>query len=106
LAQANMDKIAGNAFNIGGGPKNTISLLEILDIIKDNTGQDMVISHEEWRTGDQQYYVSNTSKFTEATGWLPKVSVDEGVQRLTDWLKNTRYSNAAEVEVSSKEAVI
>jgi CDP-paratose 2-epimerase len=66
----------------------------------------MVVSHEEWRTGDQQYYVSNTSKFTEATGWLPKVSVDEGVQRLTDWLKNTRYSNSAEVEVSSKEAVI
>lgn len=106
LAQDHMDKIAGNAFNIGGGPKNTTSLLEILDLIKENTGQDMAVSHEEWRTGDQQYYVSNTSKFTAATGLSPKVSVDKGVQRLTDWLKNTRYLNASEAEVSSKEAVI
>lgn len=106
LAQANIDKIAGNAFNIGGGPKNTISLIEILDIIKANSAQDIVISYEEWRTGDQQYYVSNTSKFREATGWSPKVCVKEGVQRLTNWLKNNRTLNGQQTEVSSKEAVL
>src|SRR5690606_5419694 len=76
LAQQNIEKLSGNAFNIGGGPKNTISLVEILDVIQKLTGKSLDISFEDWRTGDQQYYVSNTSKFQKATGWRPKYSVD------------------------------
>jgi CDP-paratose 2-epimerase len=90
LAQKNIDKISGNAFNIGGGPANTVSLIEILDLIKKKTGKVMDISFEEWRTGDQQYYVSNTSKFRKATGWKPEYSVTEGVEALMNWLCESR----------------
>jgi len=90
LAQKHMDKIMGEAFNIGGGPKNTVSLLEILEIIKDKTGKNMSISFEHWRTGDQQYYVSDTTKFEAATGWKRKFSVHSGVQSLLEWLCQTR----------------
>ena len=72
LARKNIEQISGQVFNIGGGPSNTTSLLEILDIIKKKTGKDMDISFEDWRTGDQQYYVSDTSKFkniTEKSFW-------------------------------------
>ena len=90
LAHKNIDKLQGEVFNIGGGPKNTVSLLEILNLIKEKAGKEMKISFEDWRTGDQQYYVSNTSKFQEATGWAPQYSVDEGVEALMRWLCDSR----------------
>ncbi len=72
LAHKNIDRLAGEVFNIGGGPANTVSLLEILEVIKEKAGKEMDVSFEDWRTGDQFYYVSNTTKFEEATGWKPK----------------------------------
>jgi CDP-paratose 2-epimerase len=90
LAHKNIDKLAGEAFNIGGGPENTVSLLEILDTIKEKAGKEMDVSFEDWRTGDQFYYVSNTNKFKEATGWEPKYTVEEGVEKLVKWLCENR----------------
>ena len=90
LAIKNIDKLAGQVFNIGGGPENTVSLIEILDIIKQKAGKDPDVSFEDWRTGDQFYYVSNTSKFKTATGWEPKYSVQQGVENLLRWLCENR----------------
>lgn len=106
LAQQNIDKISGTAFNIGGGPTNTVSLIEILDLMKEKTGKEMDITFEEWRTGDQQYYVSNTSKFKEATGWSPKYSVTEGVEGLMNWLCETRNIELPERNATSKAVAI
>jgi CDP-paratose 2-epimerase len=106
LAQKNIDKIAGQAFNIGGGPDNTVSLIEILDLIKEKTGKVMDITFEEWRTGDQQYYVSNTAKFKTATGWKPKYSVYDGVEGLLSWLCETRGIELPERTVASKAIAI
>jgi CDP-paratose 2-epimerase len=90
LAHKNIDKLAGQVFNIGGGPQNTVSLLEILDTIREKAGKEMNVSFEDWRTGDQFYYVSNTGKFKEATGWQPRYSVDKGVENLLKWLCENR----------------
>jgi CDP-paratose 2-epimerase len=86
LAHDKIERTAGHAFNIGGGPANTVSLLELLDLLASLTGDRPSFALEPWRTADQRYYVSDVSKFTAATGWRPRVSVTEGVQRLTDWL--------------------
>ena len=86
LAHAKVSDIAGEAFNIGGGPLNTISLLELLDLIERMSGEPPAYSIEPWRTADQRYYVSDTSKFTAATGWRPRTGVVEGVARLAAWL--------------------
>jgi CDP-paratose 2-epimerase len=88
LAQANMDKLSGQAFNIGGGPVNTVSLIELLDLIEKLHGQRPQMLGGAWRPGDQRYYVSDISKMKAATGWSPKVSVPEGVKRLYDWLRD------------------
>jgi CDP-paratose 2-epimerase len=86
LAQQHMPEQSGQAFNIGGGPRNTVSLLELLDGIAELLGQRPEVGFDEWRTGDQRYYVSDTGKFQRATGWKPQVSVQDGLQRLHRWL--------------------
>jgi CDP-paratose 2-epimerase len=87
LAQAHIDKLRGQAFNIGGGPQRTVSLLELLELIAQRTGRAPEVRFEDWRTGDQRYYVSDTRKFQEATGWAPQVGVEQGVSRLHTWLE-------------------
>ncbi|MDT0687643.1 GDP-mannose 4,6-dehydratase [Autumnicola psychrophila] len=105
LARENIEKISGEVYNIGGGPKNTVSLIEILDIIKNKAGKEMDISFEDWRTGDQLYYVSDTSKFQQATGWSPKHSVDEGMEELLQWLCKTRNIQLKDNPRSSAKAM-
>ena len=86
LAQANIHTLSGEAFNIGGGLGNTLSLKELIDMIGALHGEKPPVQTEEWRAGDQRYYVSDTRKFKAATGWSPKVSSREGVERLYRWL--------------------
>lgn len=88
-ARASIGEIAGQAFNIGGGPERSISLLELLELIRSLHGGLPRISRSGWRTGDQRYYVSDTRKFTAATGWKPTYSVADGVQQLYEWLSGT-----------------
>jgi CDP-paratose 2-epimerase len=90
LAHEQMNDLRGEAFNIGGGPRNTISLNELLELIEELTGEHPLVTFDAWRTADQRYYVSDVSKFSNATGWTPQVSVREGVERLHDWLLSTR----------------
>lgn len=90
LAAQNIRRIGGSAYNIGGGPDNTVSLLEILAMIKNLTKKSAKISFENWRTGDQQYYVSDIRKFSKETGWRPRYNVEQGVTSLTRWLSETR----------------
>ncbi|MDB5864321.1 MAG: NAD-dependent epimerase/dehydratase [Betaproteobacteria bacterium] len=90
LAERNIARLAGQAFNIGGGPRNVISLLELLDCIEALHGARPEVNFQRWRTGDQRYYVSDTSRFQQATGWRPKVGVRVGVERLYRWLREAR----------------
>jgi CDP-paratose 2-epimerase len=79
------EAVVGQAFNIGGGPPNTVSLLELLDLIAELEGRAPAVGFDDWRIGDQRCYVSDTRKFTAATGWAPKVGVADGVARLHRW---------------------
>jgi CDP-paratose 2-epimerase len=87
LASKEMKNIAGEAFNIGGGPENTLSLLELLALIRELHGETPPLRYEEWRPGDQLYYVSDTAKFRRATGWNPSRGVVEGIALLYRWLR-------------------
>jgi len=86
LAQANMPTLRGQAFNIGGGPANTISLLELLEMIDQLNSRRTAVQFSAWRPGDQRYYVSDTTKMHRMTGWKPLVSARTGVRRLHRWL--------------------
>ncbi|MFP5270376.1 GDP-mannose 4,6-dehydratase [Coleofasciculus sp.] len=86
LAQANIDTLTGQAFNIGGGSENTTSLLEFIELIGNVQGQEPRVLFDQWRSGDQRYYVSDVRKFQAATGWKPQVSIRQGVEKLYHWL--------------------
>jgi CDP-paratose 2-epimerase len=87
LAQQHMPTESGRAFNIGGGPNNEVSLLELLELIAELNERPPLVQFDGWRLGDQRYYVSDTRRFHRATGWRPSVGVREGVARLAGWLR-------------------
>ena len=88
LAVDGVDHLGGRAYNMGGGPASTVSLLELLDLISDLEGSLPQIDFGPWRIGDQRWYVSDTRRFTAASGWEPKVRVADGVARLHEWLRS------------------
>ncbi len=85
-AVSSITKTRGNAFNIGGGKSNAISLKELLSQMERLNGSIPEIRFAQWRPGDQKYYVSDCAKFTTFTGWHPRVSSLEGVEKLYNWL--------------------
>jgi CDP-paratose 2-epimerase len=89
LAQTHIDALAGEACNIGGGPTNAISLLELIDLIGALHREPLHVAFDAWRPGDQKYYVSDIQKFATATGWTPKIGIQEGVHQLYTWLRQT-----------------
>jgi CDP-paratose 2-epimerase len=104
IAQEKIEAIAGEAFNIGGGPENTVSLLELLDLIGNLHEQRPQISFSSWRPADQQYYVSDTRKFAAATGWYPRVGVRQGLESLYNWLKEFRTGELLAASAGSMAA--
>jgi CDP-paratose 2-epimerase len=84
----NIGKTKGKVYNIGGGPKNTISLLELLDLLK-KFGLNPKFSFDNWRPADQKVYISDIRK-ARKFGWLPQVKPEEGVKRLFEWVKENK----------------
>lgn len=85
LAQSHMHAIAGEVFNIGGGYSNTLSLVELLKIMGSMI-EAPAVRFEDWRVGDQRYYVTDFRKFQKTTGWAPQVGVRQGLDFLYQWL--------------------
>lgn len=90
-ALANLDKAAGQIYNVGGGPSNTLAVwaefgpkLEIL------LGKKIDVGWGDWRPGDQPVYISDITKIRRELGWEPRVGVDEGIRRLFDWVVANR----------------
>lgn len=78
------------AFNVGGGPASTVSLLELLDLIADLQGRRPRVRYAPERPGDQRWYVSDTRRLERAIGWRPRVGVADGVAALHRWLVDSR----------------
>ncbi|MBU1006225.1 MAG: GDP-mannose 4,6-dehydratase [Candidatus Omnitrophica bacterium] len=82
-----------NVYNIGGGPRNTTSLLEFISLIESKTGiKFRKVEHKDWRPSDQKVYISDISKVSKALDWKPKVSPEKGLEKLIEWVgANTKY---------------
>jgi CDP-paratose 2-epimerase len=89
-AWRNIDRIAGRAFNLGGGPANAISLRQLLRHLEHLTGHPVEVETSDWRAGDQRYYVSDTRSVRSLLG-LPKArDWHDGVAALVGWLARER----------------
>jgi CDP-paratose 2-epimerase len=74
-------------FNIGGGPDNTISLLEFFDELKILTKKLPKIKFADWRPSDQKVYITDTTKLEKTLNWKIKTPVKAGIRELTEWVK-------------------
>jgi CDP-paratose 2-epimerase len=70
-AWRNIGRVSGEAFNLGGGPENAVSLLRLIDTLREMTGQPIDLRFAPWRPNDQRYYVSDTRKVRAALS-LPR----------------------------------
>lgn len=97
-----IETTAGKAYNIGGGPANTLSLLELIATLNRISGHTLECSFEDWRPGDQPVFISDISRANADFGWAPKVRVEEGVERLVRWIEeNSALFDAERVEAAA-----
>src|SRR5690606_3739080 len=89
-AYRHREKSSGRAFNIGGGPERTMSLLELRDYLEQMLDSDIDIQWASWRPGDQPVFVCDVSRAQAYFGWQPTTSVRDGVRALAEWVKANR----------------
>jgi len=85
-----IETVKGRAFNLGGGPDNAISLLQLIQEIERIIGRKIELRFEDWRQGDQRWYVSDTSAATQALGLGRPLPWRKGVALLAEWLASER----------------
>jgi CDP-paratose 2-epimerase len=86
-AAERMDRVAGEIYNIGGGPDNTMSIwAEFGPLLERLAGRSIPVTYEAWRPGDQAVYIGDIRKAKRELGWYPDISVEEGVTRLWQWV--------------------
>ncbi len=77
----------GEIFTIGGGPSNSLSLLEFLDFLQKRLNKKLEVSFSDWRPGDQKVYISDISKAKRKLGWIPSVGFNEGFEAMLEWIE-------------------
>lgn len=86
-AAEHIDVAAGEVYNIGGGPANTVSVWgEFGQMLEGMVGRSIAVEYADWRPGDQRVYISDVRKARKHFGWTPRVSPHEGIRRLWTWI--------------------
>lgn len=87
-AYARSDRLKGEAFNIGGGLENAVSLLEAIEYISELVKKKIEVRFSDWRPADQKVYVSDIRKAMRILDWQPSVGWRVGIRRTYEWMKN------------------
>ena len=92
LYKAALDSIdlsAGNAFNIGGGLSNSLSLLELFQELETLLGVEIIYEKKPVRVSDQRVFISNIEKAKNMLGWSPKILSKDGVKDMVQWISDS-----------------
>jgi CDP-paratose 2-epimerase len=92
----NIKKTRGKAYTVGGGPKFSLSIWELFDILEKLSGKKFNYSFGPWRPGDQKIYISDINRAKKDFGWKPEVSPKEGLKRLYNWT----FQNKALIKIA------
>ena len=87
----NIEKIKGNAFNIGGGMENSASLLELFKFLENELNIRMEYQQLPARESDQLVFVANLSKVQKLLSWTPKVKKEDGLLKMIEWVSSRNY---------------
>ena len=85
-----IDSVKGRVFNLGGGPDNAISLRQLLRHIEALIGRPVETLHEDWRAGDQRYFVADARSAQEVLGLAAPKPWRQGIAELAEWLAEAR----------------
>lgn len=77
----------GKAFNIGGGIENSLSLLELFELLEQKLGIKMNYQEIPWRESDQKVFIADNKKISKITGWKPAISTEKGIGLMLEWLE-------------------
>ena len=84
------DEVCGQAYNIGGTMEQSLSLLELFDMLNEMLDIKMEYVKRPVRQSDQKVFVADTKKIQNRIGWKPQVSAHEGVEAMLEWVKSIR----------------
>lgn len=85
------EEVSGQIFNIGGGMGNSLSILELFDLLSKYLGMSgLQFSHTARRSSDQDFFVADIRKAQRLLGWEPKMSAADGVHAMLEWTKSSR----------------
>jgi CDP-paratose 2-epimerase len=86
-----VDVAAGQVYNVGGGPENTLAVWQELGpLLTGLMGRRVHVGYDEWRPGDQPIFVADIRKAEQELGWRPRITREEGVRRLYEWVVDHR----------------
>ena len=75
----------GQAFNIGGGIENSMSLMELLNFLETRLELKLNYTHLPWRQSDQKFFVADNSKAARLIQWIPRTTREAGLETVIDW---------------------
>ena len=91
LAVSKIDQAAGQIFNVGGGKDNTLAIWsQFGPILEKHLGKKLPVKRDDWRPGDQKIYISDIRKAVADLGWKPSITVNQGIERLYNWVKENQ----------------
>ena len=85
----NIDKVKGQVYNIGGGPANALSVVEVVKMLERINGRPLNPGSGPWRPGDQRIFIADTTKITRDLGWKPRMRATDGVEELAGWVRDS-----------------
>lgn len=89
-AAANIDRASGRVYNVGGGPRNVMSIAELLAHLERRLGRPVAHAREDWRPGDQRVYISDIRRARSELGWEPRTKLETGLNLLYEWVGANR----------------
>lgn len=81
-----IDSAKGQAFNVGGGIENSLSLLELFALLEEIANVKLSYTKLPVRESDQRVFVADLAKTTQLLQWKPIVSAHDGVARMVEWV--------------------
>lgn len=91
-AGEDIEKIKGRAFNIGGRMENSLSILELFDILENELKVSLNYLKLDPRISDQKVFVADTKKISDLIGWQPRVDKLSGIKKMLSWTQSKDYS--------------
>jgi CDP-paratose 2-epimerase len=87
-----IEDVKGKAFNIGGGMENSLSLLELFDILEKLLEIKINYIKLPPRVSDQKVFVADISKAKNLIGWKPLINKEKGIVMMLNWINdNLKY---------------